>query len=151
MLKLILALALSGIPSLPNPALTPGAVNPAVTQANIGSTICVRDWTRTVRPPERYTERLKWEQIRAYGYSDRRLRDFEEDHLIPLDLGGSPTDPRNLWPEPRNPADGWGARRKDRLEVTLARDVCRGTLTLDAARKAIATNWKAAYVRYVGG
>jgi hypothetical protein len=54
--------------SLPDPALTPGAINPAITQSDIQSTICVRGWTRTVRPPRQYTDRLKAEQIREYGY-----------------------------------------------------------------------------------
>lgn len=80
--------------SLPDPGLTPGAVNPAITDATIDTTICVRGWTRTVRPPADYTEALKRQQIREYGYADRRLGSYEEDHLIPLDLGGSPDDPR---------------------------------------------------------
>jgi hypothetical protein len=87
--------------ALPDPARTPGALNPAVTQDTIGSTICVRGWTRTVRPPREYTSALKRQQIHVWGYEDRRMGDYEEDHLVPLDLGGSPTDPRNLWPEPR--------------------------------------------------
>jgi len=37
--------------SLPDPPRTLGAINPAVTQENIGHTICTRDWTRTVQPP----------------------------------------------------------------------------------------------------
>jgi hypothetical protein len=105
---------------LPDPRLTPGALNPGVTQENIGDTICVAGWTRTVRPPENYTEDLKPRQIREYGYADRRLGHYEEDHLVPLDLGGSPTDPRNLWPEPRRTADGWDADRKDELESLLS-------------------------------
>ena len=71
--------------------MTPGALSPAVTEATIETTICVRGWTRTVRPPAEYTEELKRRQIQKYGYSDRRLRSFEEDHLVPLDLGGRPT------------------------------------------------------------
>lgn len=49
------------VPSFGNPpaALVPGAVNPAVTQANIQRTICVPGWTRTVRPPVPYTNALK--------------------------------------------------------------------------------------------
>jgi hypothetical protein len=46
--------------ALPNPTRTPGAINPAVTQANIGETICMKGWTKTVRPPERYTEVFIW-------------------------------------------------------------------------------------------
>lgn len=89
--------------ALPNPRLTPGATNPAVTQADIHSTICVRGYTRTIRPPERYTERLKRHQIRAYGYRDREIWHYEEDHLLcrvsdllrtGATLGNSRRDPR---------------------------------------------------------
>ena len=134
--------------ALPDPALTPGATNPAITQANIHSTICRRGWTRTVRPPEAYTERLKRAQIRAYGYRDRRLRDYEEDHLIPLELGGAPASPKNLWPEPHVVEGGWGSYRKDRLENRLRWLVCRGRLRLATARRRIATNWINVYRRY---
>ncbi|MHB1871753.1 MAG: hypothetical protein ACYCT1_13010 [Steroidobacteraceae bacterium] len=137
--------------ALPNPELTPGAVSGAVTQSNIYRTICRRGWTRTVRPSESYTERLKREQIRQYGYRDRWLRDYEEDHLVPLELGGSPTSPLNLWPEPHRVAGGWGSYRKDRLENRLNHLVCSGRLRLAAARRAIARNWIAAYRRYVIG
>ncbi len=133
--------------ALPDRQLTPGAINPAVTQANIHATICRPRWTRTVRPPERYTERLKRAQIREYRYRDRRLRDYEEDHLIPLELGGSPTAPRNLWPEPHFVEGGWGSYRKDRLENRLRWLVCHGRLRLATARRWIATDWIAAYRR----
>ena len=53
---------------LPNPTLTPGEINPDVTQGNISSTVCVRGWTKTVRPPAFYTNRLKRIQLRQYGY-----------------------------------------------------------------------------------
>ncbi len=103
--------------ALPSPRLTPGATNPAVTQADIHETICVPGYTRTIRPAERYTERLKRAGIRRYGYGDRRLRDYEEDHLISLELGGSPDSPRNLWPEPHHVVGAWGSYTKDRLET----------------------------------
>jgi len=135
---------------LPDSKLTPGAINPDVTQQTIETTICVRGWTRLVRPPESYTEPLKREQIAEYGYQDRRLRDYEEDHLIPLELGGAPTDPRNLWPQPHEAPGDWGSYAKDRLESRLNGLVCSGALTLDTARTAIATNWIDAYRRYIG-
>src|SRR6476620_11580421 len=47
--------------------ITPGVVNPDVTQATIAATICRRGWTRTVRPPTAYTDSLKQRQLRAYG------------------------------------------------------------------------------------
>jgi len=132
---------------LPNPMRTPGATNPAVTQANIQQTICVPGYSRSIRPPEDYTERLKRAQIRAYGYRDRYLRDYEEDHLIPLSIGGSPTDPRNLWPEPRH--GRWNARKKDRLEYVLYKKVCRGEISLRDAQQGIRTHWPDLYREYV--
>jgi hypothetical protein len=134
----------------PNPRLTPGAANPAVTQANIRETICARGYTKRIRPARNYTERLKRRQVREYRYTDRRLRDFEEDHLVSLGIGGSPTDPRNLWPEPRHVVGGWGSDAKDRLEERLHTAVCRGRLPLAEAQRAIAVDWIAAYKRYVG-
>src|SRR6185437_6484365 len=142
LLGIVLAASLTG---LPNHHLTPGAANPTVTQDTIHETICVPGWTRIVRPPAEYTDALKRKQIRAYGYADRHLSDFEEDHLVPLVLGGAPRDPHNLWPEPR--FGYWDAARKDDLEVELARLVCAGRLTLDEARAAISADWRAAWRR----
>ncbi|MEU0822991.1 hypothetical protein, partial [Streptomyces mirabilis] len=85
---------------LPDSSCTPGSYNPNVTQSNIGSTICVSGWTATVRPPTSYTNPLKAQGIIDYGYSDTNMSDYEEDHLVPLELGGAPRDPGNLWPEP---------------------------------------------------
>lgn len=134
----------------PNPSLTPGALNPAVTQANIHETICVPGYSRSIRPPEDYTERLKRLQIREYGYRDRWLRDYEEDHLIALSLGGSPTSPENLWPQPHDVVGGWGSYAKDRLEGRLHWLVCHRGLRLATAQRALARDWIAAYQRYIG-
>ena len=136
--------------ALPNPSLTPGALNPAVTQADIHETICVPGYSRSIRPPERYTERLKRSQIREYGYRDRWLRDYEEDHDVALSLGGSPTSPENLWPQPHDVVGGWGSYAKDRLETRLHWLVCHRGLALATAQRALARNWIAAYKRYVG-
>jgi hypothetical protein len=145
-LALLLATFACFAADLPDPGLTPGAINPDVTQANIGGTVCVNGWTRTVRPPAFYTNRLKKYQIRQYGYADTDPRDYEEDHLIPLSVGGSSTDPRNLWPEPRK--SEWNAERKDELEFALYMAVCHGEVSLDEARHAFAENWIDAYRRY---
>ncbi|MDA8384075.1 MAG: hypothetical protein M0037_13655 [Betaproteobacteria bacterium] len=135
----------------PNPQTTPGAIDPRVTQHNLGETICRwGGYTRSVRPPEGYTERLKRRQVRAmYGYG-HRLGAFEEDHLISLELGGSPTSPRNLWPEPHKVRGGWGSYAKDRLENRLHNMVCHGELSLRQAQHVIATDWIQAYKQYIG-
>jgi len=128
----------SGLLSLPDPACTPGAVNPAVTQATIQRTICVRGWTSRVRPPERVTEPEKAASMAAYGDSGS-MRDYEYDHLIPLALGGATNDPRNLWPEP-----GASPNPKDAVEERLSELVCRGRVTLAFAQRLIARDWIAA-------
>jgi hypothetical protein len=107
---------------------TPGVLNPDVTQATIGSTICVTGWTRTIRPPTEYTNALKRRQMRAYRETGGES-DYQEDHLISLELGGHPTDPRNLWPEPYPRAS-----QVDTIENDLNRQVCDGSLTLAEAQ-----------------
>ena len=135
---------------LPNFARTPGAINPFVTQANIGQTICVSGWTATVRPSSSVTTRIKVAQL-ASGYTykgDTATGDYEEDHLISLELGGALAAEANLWPEPYNAPEG--ARVKDVVENKLHTLVCGGTITLATAQRAIAGNWWSAYQRYVG-
>jgi hypothetical protein len=111
-------------------ARTPGVLNPDVTQASIRSTICTHGWTATIRPPVDYTNALKRTQMRAYGETGPASA-YQEDHLISLELGGDPTDPRNLWPEPYP-----RAAAVDRIENELNAAVCGGRLSLqDAQRK----------------
>jgi hypothetical protein len=111
-----------------DPVRTPGVLNPDVTQATIGSTICVTGWTRTIRPPTEYTNALKRRQMRVYRETGA-ASDYQEDHLISLELGGHPTDPRNLWPEPYP-----RAANVDTIENDLNRQVCDGSLTLAEAQ-----------------
>jgi hypothetical protein len=135
---------------LPNPRLTPGAVNPKVTPETLADTICTPGWTRTVRPPSAYTAALKLTQIVEYGYSDRSPSHYQEDHLVPLELGGATRDPRNLWPQPETATlpDGTavGADEKDDLEDELRRRVCAGTMDLRDAQRAIAGDWVEAWI-----
>ena len=63
--------------------------------------------------------------MREYGVGGS-LSDYQEDHLISLELGGHPTDPRNLWPEPYPRAS-----EVDSIENDLNTKVCAGELTLD--------------------
>jgi hypothetical protein len=128
---------------LPDPKCTPGAADPAVTQGNIQQTICVPGYTAKVRPPVSLTNALKRSQIHAYGYADTNLAHYEEDHLASLELGGAPSDPKNLWPEyPHSP------NKKDRLENFLHKQICTGKILLAQAQHEIETNWVAAYKKY---
>jgi hypothetical protein len=112
-----------------DPVRTPGVLNPDVTQADIRSTICRRGWTSTIRPPTDYTNELKRKQMRQYGETGS-MSDYQEDHLISLEMGGSPTDPRNLWPEPYP-----RAAEMDKIENQLNSEICDGQLTLAQAQQ----------------
>lgn len=140
----VLAQSASG---LPNPQITPGAVDPTVTPHNVHSTVCVKGYTAKVRPDKRVTNRLKREQIRQYRYADTNPQNYEQDHLIPLGIGGHPRDPQNMWPQARN--SDWGADEKNDLEFVVYKMVCSGELTLAEAQRRIAHNWIEAYQAWV--
>lgn len=135
--------------ALPDPACTPGAVDGAVTQATIASTICRSGYTASVRPPESITEPAKHRSMAAYGSPGSAAR-YEYDHLVPLELGGS-SDVANLWPEPNagspsefDSTDSFGINAKDGVEDRLHDAVCSGQVALAAAQRAIASDWTTA-------
>lgn len=135
---------------LPNLKLTPGAINPAVTQATIRSTICVVGWTATVRPPVAYTNQLKYDQLHS-GYNldgDLNMKHYEEDHIVPLEVGGNPSSTLNLFPEPRNIK--FGAYFKDQLENRIHQLVCSSQLSLHLAQRVFLVNWEKGYTKYIG-
>ena len=127
----------------------PGALSPAVNQANIATTICVAGWTATVRPPTSYTQSVKRRMLAQVGAPASQVGDYELDHFVPLALGGNPTSLDNLWLQ--RWLGPWNARIKDRLERTLQVLVCEGKVRLSVARNAIRKGWKAAYAKYVDG
>jgi hypothetical protein len=108
-------------------AVTYCVLNPAVTQATIGQTICVSGWTGTVRPPSSYTDNLKRSQLSSLanlhtGDSEWTTSGTEEDHRLPLELGGSPSDTLNLSPEQHR-----FSHAKDADENRFKQMVCSGT------------------------
>ncbi|MDR3660180.1 MAG: HNH endonuclease signature motif containing protein [Mycobacterium sp.] len=131
---------------LPDSSCTPGDRDPRVTQVTIEDTICVKGWSKSVRPPKNVTDQIKAERIAAYG-DDGPRGAYELDHLIPLELGGAST-VANLWPELW---DGpLGAHEKDRLEDRLHALVCDGRMQLADAQQVFATDWVSAYRQAFG-
>jgi len=116
---------------LPDTQCTPGAVDGGLPAAKL----CPRADTKPIRPPSSYTTTLKTQQMRAYGFTDP-ISAHEEDHVIPLELGGAPRDPQNLWPEP-----GSAPNEKDQVENATHDAVCTGKLTLGEAQRRMATDW----------
>jgi hypothetical protein len=129
---------------LPDPTCTPGVVSTAVTQSSIDSTICRSGYTTTIRPPESETEDFKKKIMVSYQ-EPGPLGDYELDHLVSLELGGS-NDAGNLWPE-HNDHPAGAINSKDLVENALHKAVCSGEVSLLAAQIAISSDWTTALKR----
>jgi len=148
---LILFAAVARAGDLPDLNITPGATDPEVTEANIKESICKVThftWTEGHMPPRSFLEPIEKDLLKKYGYTDENLKHYQMDHLIPLSLGGHPTDPKNIWPQVL--VTKWSARRKDYLEQVLHDKVCKGEVSLKDAQEQIRTNWIETYKKYVG-
>jgi len=85
-----LSVAAADSPLVPDPAKTPGDVLTTDTD-----TICAKGYTSIVRD---VPEALKNQIYRSYGILERKAGEYEIDHLVSLELGGS-NSARNLWPQ----------------------------------------------------
>jgi hypothetical protein len=125
--SLLIAIA-SSINSVPVNAMPVGVINPEITQGNLKSTICRPGYTKTIRPKVSYTNAIK----RKWLYPETNLRDYELDHVVPLGIGGHPSNHGNLF------LQSWegkcGARVKDVDESRWHRRLCGGQVTLKQAR-----------------
>ena len=123
--------------ALPDHACTPGAIFKGVTR----SKICRYGYTRTVRF---VTYSNKTRVYHEYGIYSHRRGQYEVDHLVPLEVGGS-NSIANLWPELAEPSPGF--HEKDQVENYLHDQVCSGAISLRQAQQEIATNWLSIYKR----
>lgn len=127
-------------PIMPDPKLTPGATF----QVSINQ-IAEPGYSAGVR---HVTAKQKEEAFARYGVHPIKTGDYEIDHLISLELGGS-NDDANLWPQSYKTLP-WNAHKKDVLENRLHHLVVERQIPLEQAQSEIATNWIAAYKKYVG-
>lgn len=124
---------------LPNRGFTPGAARTVSLHE-----LCAlphEEVVKDVSPQERQ------KVLDEYGIPSAQSTEYEVDYLITPGLGGD-DDIRNLWPEPYHSAT-WNAHLKDALEERLHEMVCSDQLDLSVAQTAIASNWIAAYEKYV--
>ena len=120
---------------LPDPACTPGDILPDATKDKI----CVSGYSSTVRNVPTSEKDAVYAE---YGITHHATGEYEVDHFVSLELGGS-NDISNLWPEPAAPTPGF--HQKDKVENYLHDQVCSGAMTLAEAQRQIATNWLAVY------
>lgn len=125
----------TGLPLLPDPQKTPGDTLEVTAQD-----ICVPGYSRKVR---NVTQDEKRQAYAEYGITNHQPGEFEVDHLISLELGGS-NSLRNLWPQSFK-TQPWNAHVKDALENRLHEEVCSGTMDLRQAQQMIVSDWIAAY------
>lgn len=116
---------------LPDSACTPGAIFENASS----SEICVSGYSSTVR---NVPDSLKNKVYALYGITNRSSGEYEIDHLISLQLGGS-NDISNLWPEPATPKPGF--HEKDGVENSLKSKMCKNESTLKDTQALIATDW----------
>jgi hypothetical protein len=129
----------AGAGNLPDPVITPGSANPALTPELLCSaTFSPRALRIGVSPA--LGDRI----FVAYSMAPKVSPcPCEIDHLIPLALGGS-NEAANLWPQSITTWP-WNTKAKRQLEKALRAEVCSGRTNLLAAQDQIATNWIAAY------
>jgi len=123
----------------PDNRCTPGAADPAVTQSNIATTICLPGYAASVTPKAAVLAPYFLRALKDYGMSPAPTIQF--DYLIPISLGGASAT-ANLWPEPNAAAATDSSNPKDLVERELNVAVCAGTITLAAAVQAIDTDWE---------
>ena len=123
---------------MPNPTLTPGEV----LSTNVNQ-ICVSGYAKRTRD---VTSDTKREVYAEYGIASHAPNQYEIDHLIPLGIGGA-NDIKNLWPQPTDPRPG--RLEKDALEDELHKRICDRSLDIRIAQHEVATDWVAAYRKYV--
>ena len=138
---------------LPDPNLTPGAVNDKTSAGLLCTIKNSNPDQETGTKVRRVSKKTNLAVYKSYGltnhegYCDQSPRGCEMDHLISLQLGGS-NHPANLWPQ--SYGGPWNAVDKDRVETRLAKEVCRGNISLTDAQNSIATNWINVYIKYFG-
>lgn len=122
---------------LPDAACTPGALLSAGTK----EAICKSGYASSVR---NVPDSEKNQAYAEYGIASHTAGEYEVDHLVSLELGGS-NEIANLWPEAANPTPGF--HQKDQVENYLHDQVCSGAISLSDAQIEIATNWLSVYQR----
>jgi hypothetical protein len=130
---------------LPSNHLTPGAKVANVNQGNLKSTICSASYVKKNSPSSTFLNNLKAKQVKSGylvdGLTDAKL--YAEDHLIPVELGGSPSSEDNLWPQLIDGTNGYLVKNK--LEKILHESVCKGQISLEEAQDAIGIDWMEEY------
>lgn len=114
--------------------LTPGVLVDGVTV----ETLREPRYAESVRPGRWQSARLKVQAMKRYGISYLLVHRYVLDHLIPLEAGGHPTDPGNLWPQPKAES-----HLKDADEASARLRIFTGLNTIESAADWMRARWVA--------
>ena len=154
------ALLLAGPAMAQQPQCRPGVVpdqsagcTPGDTASTDEDEVCSRtaEGTYSQRHRLSQTPAVKQQVLSRYGVPWSARAHYEDDHDVPLCLGGSDS-VTNRWPQPR---DGeWSSALKDKLEALACHKVCvtHEVMLQDAqAWFRAPADWREAYCREIGG
>ncbi len=126
--------------ALPDRRCTPGSVF----RDSSPKVFCKSGYTKLVRHVTSATKRRVYAE---YGIGSHPAGQYEVDHLVPLELGGS-NSIANLFPEAASPHPGF--HEKDRLENETHDRACDGRNSFRSLQERIASDWTALYVQLIG-
>lgn len=139
----------------PDTKLTPGEIDPKVTQESIGKTICTKGYSKTARDVSQL-EKIFIFDLYKKAYADwpecfpKGKQKCQTDHLIGLGIGGS-NDRTNLWPQAecnlKTEKGCLGSEQKDVVDTYLNKEVCAGRMKLKDAQDSVRKDWVAIYKR----
>jgi len=122
----------------PDPDCAPGKINPAV-PGHTAQTVCSVSWVAaaaTVRPSQTIEDEL----LIKYSLPGSPLT-YVVAQVVPVEDGGSPTSPENLYPLPLN---GYGGQKTRALVAGQLHDeICSHKITVAQAAKTLAGDWLA--------
>ncbi|MBI3626880.1 HNH endonuclease [Candidatus Uhrbacteria bacterium] len=121
--------------SMPDPDCTPGAIFPEATKQEV----CTSGYSKKVR---KVSTKTKSQVYTSYGVTSHKTGEYEVDHFISLELGGS-NEMANLFPEAAEPKPGF--HQKDEIENYLHEQLCAGHISLKEAQALIGQKWLEVY------
>ncbi len=120
---------------MPDHECTPGAIIANVTEKDV----CTSGYSGSVRNVAQST---KEKVYAAYGITHREPEQYQIDHFISLENGGS-NDIANLWPQEAHPEHGY--RQKIESDNYLHAKICEGEITLAQAQELTVDHWYEVY------
>ena len=117
-------------------AHTPGATNPAITQATAASTICKPRYANKIK--SQISNRTRTKVFSEYAIAKNQRSGYAIGHLVPTDLGGTNA-LTNLWPIPLKGTAT--PQREAVVDAAVHQSMCAGFISLATAQGQFNASW----------